>query len=287
METSAIITETVTPIKNDNIMAGKAHIRFNIGSNEIAIPTSFSAYNLTSIGFQSVRHEYPFKTTSTTRIVMPSANDKAMASKTRVRFTIDSKACPAPAAHSAYDLASIAVRSVRHEYPSITHRTAITEITTAPAKDTAHVRFVIESKGVPNQAAHAHAHSAYDLTSPGFQSFRNEYPTIAPAENDDDDEVMTKKSHVRFTINTKEFSSPAARSAYDTTSRYSQSVRREYPATRLVRFESEGLEYNVTVGVEEKKWYKPTTRSWAWRRGREKENDKSMIVAEGEKGRGL
>jgi hypothetical protein len=222
------ITETVTPIKNDNIMAGKAHIRFNIGSNEIAVPTSFSAYNLTSIGFQSVRHEYPFKTTTTTKIVMPSANDKAMAFKTRVRFTIESKERPAPAAHSAYD-----------------------------------------------------------LTSPGFQSVRNEYAAIAPAEDDHDDEVMTKKAHVRFTINTKEFPSPAARSAYDTTSRYSQSVCSEYPATRLVRFESEGLEYNVTVGVEEKKWYKPTTRSWAWRRGRQKENDKSVIVAEGEKGRGL
>ncbi|CEL04807.1 hypothetical protein ASPCAL05932 [Aspergillus calidoustus] len=259
------ITETVTPIKNDNIMAGKAHIRLNIGSNEIAIPTSFSAYNLTSIGFQSVHHEYPFKTTTTTKIVMPSANDKAMASKTRVRFTIESKERPASAAHSAYDLASIAVCSVRHEYPSITHSTATTEITTTPAKDTAHVRFVIEAKGVPDQAAHAHAHahSAYDLTSPGFQSVRNEYPAIAPAENDDN-EVMTKKAHVRFTINTKEFPSPAARSAYDTTSRYSQSVRREYPATRLVRFESEGLEYNVTVGVEEKKWYTPCYAKSSW-----------------------
>jgi hypothetical protein len=269
METSLIITatttitETVTPIKNDNIMAGKAHIRFNIGSNEITVPTSFSAYNLTSIGFQSVRHEYPFKTTTTTKIVMPSADDKAMASKTRVCFTIDSKACPAPAARSAYDLTSIAVRSVRHEYPSITNNTATTEITTTPAKDTAHVRFVIESKGVPDQAAHAHAHRAYDLTSPGFQSVRNEYPAIAPAENDNYEDKM-EKAHVRFTINTKEFPSPAARSAYDTTSRYSQSVRREYPATRLVRFESEGLEYNVTVGVEEKKWYTPCYAKSSW-----------------------
>ncbi|KAL2794963.1 hypothetical protein BJX66DRAFT_337380 [Aspergillus keveii] len=268
METSPIITETVTPIKNNNI---KAHIRFNIGPTEVAIPTSFSAYNLSSIGFQSVRHEYPIKTTTTTRIVMPSANDKAMASKTRVRFTIDTKDCPARAAKSAYDLTSIGVRSVRHEYPSIHNSAATTEITTPPSGDKAHVRFVIESKGAPStKATHARKHSAYDLASAGFQYVRNEYPAIVPSEDNDSDEVTTQKAHVRFTINSKEFPSPAGRSAYDTPSRYSQSVRREYPATRLVHFESEGLEYNVTVGVEEKKWYKPTIRSWARKKEKEK-----------------
>ncbi|KAL3452820.1 hypothetical protein BJX65DRAFT_302728 [Aspergillus insuetus] len=277
METSPIITatttitETVTPIKNNNIMAAKAHIRFNIGPTEVAIPTSFSAYNLASIGFQSVRHEYPVNTTTTTKIVMPSANDKAMASKTRVRFTIDTRDCPAPAAKSAYDLTSIGVRSVRHECLSITNSTATTEITTPPSGDKAHVRFIIESKGVPStQAAHAHKNSAYNLASAGFQSVRNEYPAIVPSEDNDNDEVTTQKAHVRFTITSKEFPSPAGRSAYNTTSRYSQCVRREYPATRLVHFDSEGLEYNVTVGVEEKKWYKPMIRSWARKKEKEK-----------------
>jgi hypothetical protein len=277
METSPIITatttviETVTPIKNNNIMAAKAHIRFNIGPSEVAIPTSFSAYNLASIGFQSVRHEYPIKTTTTTKIVMPSANDKAMASKTRVRFTIDTKDCPAPAAKSAYDLTSIVARSVRHEYPSITNSTTTTEITTPPSGDKAHIRFIIESKGDPStQAANAHKHCAYGLAPTGFQSVRNEYPAIVPSEDNDNDEVTTQKAHVRFTINSKEFPSPAGRSAYDTSSGYSQSVRREYPATRLVHFESEGLEYNVTVGVEKKKWYTPTIRSWARKKEREK-----------------
>ncbi|KAL3485539.1 hypothetical protein BJX62DRAFT_242831 [Aspergillus germanicus] len=277
METSPIITatttitETVTPIKNNNIMAAKAHIRFNIGSTEVAIPTSFSAYNLASIGFQSVRHEYPIKTTTTTKIVLPSADDKAMASKARVRFTIDSKDRPAPAAKSAYDLTSIGVRSVRHEYPSITNSTATTEITIPPSGDKAHVRFVNGSKGaLSTQATHAHKNSAYDLASAGFQSVRNEYPAIVPSEDNENDEVTTQKAHVRFTINSKKFPSPAGRSAYDTSSRYSQSVRREYPATRLVHFESEGLEYNVTVGVEEKKWYKPTIRSWARKKEKEK-----------------
>ncbi|KAJ0426942.1 hypothetical protein BJY00DRAFT_306934 [Aspergillus carlsbadensis] len=253
---TATITETIIPIKDNNIMATKAHIRFNIGSNEIRIPTSFSAYNLTSLGFQSVRHEYPIKTTTTTKIVMPPNDNKVMASAARVRFTIESRGLPASPAHSAYARTSMGSRSVRHEYPSITNSTVTTKIAT-PTKGTAHVRFIIESKAAPSQATH----SVYNRTALGFQSVRNEYPIVTPSEND---ELMTEEAHVRFTINSKEFPSPAARSAYDLTSRCSKSVRHEYPACRQVRFESEGHEYNVTVGVEEKKkWYKPTTRFWA------------------------